>query len=227
MPEATAPRRGSSPGEGKGGRILSRRPPAPLEIPDEGIAYEFPYPEGMEALGRGRPLRRRKPVPGNVKLVAALVFCFLAAVPGLLLSRPRSDRWYRRLEKPPFNPPAWAFPAAWTVLYAMMGFSLREVWKEGWENPYFRKDKRRVGRALAPFLAQWFLNALWSPVFFRLRAPLAALFNLSALWITIIATIRRFSPVSGKAGLLLVPYFLWTSFAWALNFEIVRRNRRE
>ena len=49
-----------------------------------------------------------------------LILCALpviaAAVPSSLLTDTGS-LWYAQLQKPAFNPPEWAFPAAWSVVY--------------------------------------------------------------------------------------------------------------
>jgi benzodiazapine receptor len=44
------------------------------------------------------------------------------------------------------------------------------------------------------------------------------------LWASLVALIVGLAPISGFAALLIVPYFLWVSFAAALNHAIVRLN---
>jgi tryptophan-rich sensory protein len=68
------------------------------------------------------------------------------------------------------------------------------------------------------------LNALWSILFFGRRAPLAALVEISLLWVAIVLTIVAFARISRVAALLLVPYLLWTTFATVLNAAIWRLN---
>jgi tryptophan-rich sensory protein len=46
-----------------------------------------------------------------------------------------------------------------------------------------------------------------------------------SLCIAIVATLVAFWRISPPAGLLLLPYGLWVSFATALNFTIWRLNR--
>ena len=52
----------------------------------------------------------------------------------------------------------------------------------------------------------------------------SALIDISALWLAILAFIVVAWPVRRSAALLFVPYFLWVTFAAALNFEIWRLN---
>ena len=51
-----------------------------------------------------------------------------------------------------------------------------------------------------------------------------ALIDIVALWLAIVVFIALAWPVRRSAALLFVPYFLWVTFAAALNFEIWRLN---
>ncbi|MHC4714883.1 MAG: TspO/MBR family protein, partial [Planctomycetota bacterium] len=92
----------------------------------------------------------------------------------------------------------------WTVLYVMMAVSAWLVW---------RKAGAGAKKALVVFAVQLVLNAAWTPVFFGLRAPGAALAVIILLWCAIGATIVAFARHSRLAALLLLPYILWVSFA--------------
>ena len=126
--------------------------------------------------------------------------------------------WYKGLTKPSFNPPAWLFGPAWTVLYLMMAVAAWLVWKHGF-------GSAGVNLALAAFLVQLALNCLWSILFFGLRSPLAGMVEIVAMWLAILATIVLFFRVSVPAGVLLLPYIAWVSFAALLNAAILRLNR--
>jgi benzodiazapine receptor len=126
--------------------------------------------------------------------------------------------WYEGLAKPSFNPPAWLFGPAWTLLYLLMAVAAWLVWKQG-------IGADGVKLALAVFLVQLILNALWSILFFGLRSPLAGLADIIVLWLAILATIVLFFRVSVPAGVLLLPYIAWVSFAAVLNAAILRLNR--
>jgi translocator protein len=126
--------------------------------------------------------------------------------------------WYKGLTKPSFNPPEWLFGPAWTVLYLMMAVAAWLVWKRGLGVP-------GVKLALVIFLAQLMLNVLWSILFFGLRSPLAGLVDIVLLWFAILGTIVLFFRVSTVAGILLLPYIAWVSFAAILNAAILLLNR--
>jgi len=69
------------------------------------------------------------------------------------------------------------------------------------------------------------LNALWSVLFFGLRSPPAGLVDIAVLWLAILATIVLFFRISAAAGVLLLPYIAWVTFAAILNASIFRINR--
>ena len=125
--------------------------------------------------------------------------------------------WYKGLTKPSFNPPEWLFGPAWTVLYLMMAVAAWLVWKQGIGAP-------GVKLALGAFLGQLVLNCFWSILFFGFRSPLAGLVDIVLLWLAILATIVLFFRVSSAAGILLLPYIAWVSFAAVLNAAVLRLN---
>ena len=57
-------------------------------------------------------------------------------------------------------------------------------------------------------------------LFFGLKNPFLAFLEILILWAAIIITIRKFYAISRNAGILLLPYLLWVSFAAILNFSI-------
>jgi translocator protein len=141
-----------------------------------------------------------------------LVLCFTAACIAFFV---RPDAWYDTLQKPTWNPPSWIFGPAWTLLYFLMALAAWLVWREGgW---------RKQGRALGLFVLQWLLNAMWSPLFFGLHRPDLALLDIILLWISIVATLIVFLKVNKTAGVLLIPYLGWVTFAAILNFSIWNR----
>ncbi|MDH4257454.1 MAG: tryptophan-rich sensory protein, partial [Candidatus Aminicenantes bacterium] len=74
------------------------------------------------------------------------------------------------------------------------------------------------------FAVQLGLNMLWSILFFGLKSPFLALIEIIVLWIAIFLTILKSLRVSKLAGVLLIPYLIWVSFAAGLNYSIWTLN---
>jgi translocator protein len=146
-------------------------------------------------------------------LVIFLAISFIPALPGSMFG---PDAWYEGLVKPALNPPNWIFGPVWTFLYAVMGISAWLVW--------LQRHSVRVRIALVFFGIQLLLNALWTCIFFGLKMPGLAFAEILILWAAIACTMVSFWHRSMSAGLLLVPYLSWVSFASYLNFELWRLN---
>lgn len=147
-------------------------------------------------------------------LAGWLLLCFAAAAFGSLFM---PGEWYAQLNKPTWNPPNWIFGPVWTALYTMMAIAAWLVWRRGG----FAAQRLPLGL----FLSQLFLNALWSPLFFGLHNPALALAEIVFLWLAILGTLLAFWKVHRGAGLLLVPYLAWVTFAAMLNFTLWQLNR--
>ena len=78
--------------------------------------------------------------------------------------------------------------------------------------------------ALALFLLQLGLNALWSWLFFTWRLGGIAFAEMLVLWAFILAALIAFWKVRTLAGALLVPYLLWVTFAAMLNYTLWQQN---
>ena len=153
-----------------------------------------------------------------LKLVLSIVICQGAGFLGSLATTPSIGTWYKTLAKPNFSPPNAIFAPVWITLYLMMSIALFLVWKRG-------AATAGVKSALVLFFVQLALNTLWSILFFGLHQPMGAFFEIIFLWVFILLTLIAFWRTSLPAGLLLVPYLLWVSFASVLNFALWRLNR--
>jgi len=141
----------------------------------------------------------------SILIVAAVAFSGSQFVPG---------PWYEALAKPSWNPPNWVFGPAWTILYALMALAAWKVWIV----------VRRIDIALVAYGVQLILNGLWSYLFFGLQRPDLALIDIAAMWVMIVVTLILFWRRDRLAGMLLVPYLLWVTFASSLNAMIWRLN---
>ena len=148
------------------------------------------------------------------RYLALAAFIALALGGGLVIGFvARPDGWYAALNKPAFNPPNWVFAPVWSTLYIMIGTAGWLVWQRDWRS-----------RMMASWVAQLALNFIWTPVFFGLHSPLAALAIIVALLIVILAFIVRGWGRDRAAALLFMPYAAWVAFATLLNAAIVYLN---
>ncbi len=148
----------------------------------------------------------------------ALLLWFMASFSaGWFGSQFKPGEWYQSLHKPIWTPPSLAFPIAWTILYSLMSVAAWLVWKK-------RGEDSLVLTALVFFLTQLVLNAAWSWVFFGRHQMGWALFEIGVLWLMIALTVYSFLRVNSLAGFLVIPYLLWVSFAFVLNWAIWRMN---
>lgn len=151
------------------------------------------------------------------KLIISILLCQITGTLGALFTAPAIPTWYATLIKPSFVPPNWTFSVVWPTLYLLMGIALYLVWEKGWK-------LAEVRTAMGIFGMQLFLNFMWSLLFFGLRSPLYGFGGIVALWVAILVNIWLFYRISKTAGLLLIPYILWVSFAAALNYSIWMLN---
>lgn len=125
---------------------------------------------------------------------------------------------YGGLQKPPLAPPSWVFPAAWTVLYVLMGLAAYLVVRA--HAP--REEKKR---ALTAYAAQLVVNFIWPLLFFGAAQYLTAFFWLVLLLVLVTLTARYFGGIDKRAEWLLTPYLVWLLYAAYLNIGIYLLNR--
>lgn len=153
-----------------------------------------------------------------IRLLAFLLGPLVVGAGSGLMTASAVRDWYPTLVRPSFAPPSWVFGPVWTLLYLMMGLAAYLVWRRG-------AATRATRIALALFVGQLVLNGLWSVLFFGLRAPGLALIEIVVLWAAIVATLWMFWRVRRIAGVLLIPYLAWVTFATALNAGFWALNR--
>lgn len=136
--------------------------------------------------------------------------CFVTALSGAVF---KPGEWYKRLRKPSWNPPNWLFGPAWAVLYICIAIAGYLVWSEV-----------GFGVAMAVYGIQLVTNAAWSGLFFGMQRPDFGFYGIVALWLSILACIVVFAPISTTAMWLMVPYISWVTFAGFLNWTLWRMN---
>lgn len=142
-----------------------------------------------------------------------LFVCFAVAGTGSWATSSSVNTWYQQLERPSWNPPNWIFPVVWTTLFAMMALAASRVSARcGWD------------RSLTWFLIHLGANLLWSFLFFYFQQIHWAAVEIFVLLGLIGWTAWLFGRRDFWAGVLMVPYFLWVSFASFLNLTIASLN---
>jgi benzodiazapine receptor len=157
--------------------------------------------------------------PSSTKQVLALIgwlaLVFAVAAIGGVASA-RAGSFYAELQRPTWAPPGWLFGPVWSTLYALMGIAAWLVWRE--------RGFARARHALALFLVQLAFNGLWTWLFFVWRQGALAFAEVLLLWLLIVLTIGAFWRIKPLAGVLLLPYLAWVTFAAALTFAVWRLN---
>jgi len=154
-----------------------------------------------------------------MKFIPAIVSILIAQAAGIIgsfFTASSVRTWFVDLVKPAWNPPSWLFGPVWITLYTLMGLSAYIVWQN--------RDVPGAKLALSIYAVQLALNALWSILFFGLRNPGLAFLEIIVLLVFIIVTTVLFWKINTWAGVLLLPYIAWVSFATFLNYSIWQLN---
>lgn len=144
-----------------------------------------------------------------------LLVTYAAAAIGGLASA-RSGTFYQQLSRPDWAPPPSVFGPVWTILYLLMAIAAWLVWRD--------RGFARAGGALGLYLVQLAANALWTWLFFAWQMGSMAFLEILVLWVLIVATIVAFWRIRRSAGLLMLPYLAWVTFAAMLTYSIWQRN---
>ncbi len=121
---------------------------------------------------------------------------------------------YNSIQKPPLSPPAILFPIIWTILYILMGVSYGILKSKNLVD----EDINRI------YYMQLAINALWPIFFFGFKWRLFSFVWIILLALAVLLMIIKFYQKNKLAGLLQIPYLLWTIFATYLNLGVYILN---
>ena len=124
---------------------------------------------------------------------------------------------YQTMYKPLLSPPGWVFPAAWSLLYILMGIASCLVYCSEASRP-------RRKRALLLYGLQLAVNFVWPLLFFRFGLLWLSFFWLLLLIGLVWACMTLFRYILPKAGKLMLPYLLWLFYAAYLNLGAALLN---
>ena len=148
-----------------------------------------------------------------LSLVLILLITFIASAIGGFTTASFKEPWYSGIVLPSFNPPSWVFAPIWTTLYILMSVATWRVW--------IKFSDRKI---LSIYFFHLLFNATWSVVFFGFHQIELALINIIIILIFIIVLMRIYLNKDKLSFFLMVPYFLWTFYASALNLAITILN---
>jgi tryptophan-rich sensory protein len=147
-----------------------------------------------------------------------LLFFILATVAvgasASVFTEPNIEGWYAALIHPAFDPPNWVFAPVWTALYVLMAVAAWRVWRV----------TGTKSLEIGAYVLQLIFNFAWSAIFFAAHQIGPAFLEICVLLVLILATTLLFGRRDWLAGLLFLPYLVWTAFAaflthafWTLN----------
>ncbi len=144
-----------------------------------------------------------------LSLIIILIITFTASYLGSFVTTAFKEPWYSSLTLPSFNPPSWVFPPVWTSLYFMMSIAIWIIWIN-----FFDKDILKI------YFIHLFFNSIWSVIFFGFHFIGLALIDLLIILIFIVILMKIYYNKNRLSFYLMIPYFLWSTYALVLNFTI-------
>ncbi len=148
-----------------------------------------------------------------LSLFLILLITFIASAIGGFTTNSYKEPWYSEIILPIFNPPSWVFAPVWTALYILMAIAIWRIW-----------IKFSDSKILNIYFYHLFFNATWSIVFFGFHQIELALINLSIILIFIMILMKIYFNKDKLSFLIMVPYLLWTTYAFVLNIAIAILN---
>jgi len=148
-----------------------------------------------------------------LSLLILLLVTFIAPVIGSYVTSVFKEPWYSEIIQPSFNPPSWVFPPVWSTLYVMMSIAIWRVWTAIFNS-----------RILKLYFFHLFFNCIWSIIFFGFHQIGLALINIIVILFFIIILMKEYLKIDKLSFYLMIPYFLWSSFALVLNASILFLN---
>jgi translocator protein len=148
-------------------------------------------------------------------LITSLAIVYLVAFIGSIFTMSAVNSSWYNLIKPSITPPNYVFPIVWSILFFLIALSLYFNW--------ITADKKEKSNIILVYGINFFLNILWSVLYFGMKNPLIAFFDIIAMLVSIIAMISVSNKISKKAAYLLIPYLGWVCFATILNLLTIIR----
>lgn len=139
------------------------------------------------------------------------------AVLGSIGSREVNSLWFRTLRKPAIQPPPIVFPIVWTALYIDLAVTSAVA-----VDALDEQERTAYARAFAVNLV---LNAGWCWVAFAGHRLGWAIPTAAGLATSSADLARRAARADRRAGVALMPYVVWCTFATGLSAALWNLNK--
>lgn len=146
-------------------------------------------------------------------IISVAIPLIIGGISGVITSGSRDA--YANLNRPSIAPPGYFFPIIWTILFILMGISSYII---------LESSSNEKEKALKLYGFQLVVVFIWPIIFFTLQWYVVALLVLVVLWALVFSLVTSFSQISKLAGWLLLPYFIWVTYATYLNYQIIQLN---
>ena len=151
------------------------------------------------------------------KIISLLIFnilAFGASAWGSYVTNLYKEPWYSEIVKPSFNPPDWVFAPVWITLYIAMSVAIWLIWI----------NSQRKEKIIYIYFIHLLINGSWSIFFFGLHLILASLIVIGIIIFFVVWLIKLYHPINKLSSFLMIPYLMWLSYAFVLNFYIFILN---
>ena len=162
--------------------------------------------------------------PASVLWVASTVLGGALGTPFVMKA---TRTWYNTIPLPSYTPPNAIFGPVWSFLYTSMGIAswrIRKILTSSTTTaatPYLSFIHQYI---MLLSLVHYALNIIWAPVFFGMKRFRSGHVLNVAIWASLIPLIVGYFSIDLVSGMLLIPYFLWLSFAVGLSNGICKLN---
>lgn len=120
--------------------------------------------------------------------------------------------FYNSLNLPTFAPKPIIFGVVWPILYILIAISIYKVFDKS--DPEYKKT----------LLINYFLNQIFSFLFFTLKSPFLGLIATVATLVSSLFVYYETKEIDKQASKFLIPYILWNIFASILITSIFFMN---
>jgi tryptophan-rich sensory protein len=153
---------------------------------------------------------KKRKINWKVLVISFIIVYLVAGLGSIFTSQNTKSDWYESI-KPALTPPSIVFPIVWNILFFLIAIALYLCWI----NSKIKEEKIAVSIV---FGVNFVLNILWSVLYFAMKNPRLAFFDIILLLASIVLMLMLSWKVNRKSFWLLISYFVWVCFASILNY---------